>query len=223
MNFNTSNTVNYQLYKSLTDEMINLYGVLGKFIKVEKINQDSVVFGDFTHLKSIPNESYEIYMLPENSDTWDSIAMNFGQYGMSTNESVNVFVSRASIEKIYPNFDTNKGFEGIYGNLIVMPNGRLMEITFMEYETPGINNLYLNNDVKSAYKLTLKTYANRQVNELTADDIGVEEYATLNNYFNELLGDNTEVDTEAEVALDPVTQPDKPLIDNTEDSVFGRF
>ena len=51
MNFNFSQKPDYQLNTSLTEEMINLYGVLTKFLVIEQINKDDAVFGDYSHMK----------------------------------------------------------------------------------------------------------------------------------------------------------------------------
>ena len=111
------------------------------------------------------------------------------------------------------------------GNLVVLPNNRIMEIVNFEFEVPGVSNLFTNNDTKNVYKATLKTYDVKLVSELPSTDLGAvgeADYSTLDSYFLELTNERTEVDTEAEITTDVVTQP-KPVVDTTEDSVFGKF
>ena len=49
MNFNRNNDTDYGLKKSLTNELIQLYGVEVDFLYSEKVNLD-IVLRDFTHL-----------------------------------------------------------------------------------------------------------------------------------------------------------------------------
>lgn len=225
MNFNLTNKVDYTLQHSMTTELINLYGVAVKLLLVEKINIDDLVFGDYSHVKTDANTSFEIFGLPETSETWDNIGINFSEYGMLTLETVNLFFSRATIDTIFGDFDAGRGFEGILGNLIVLPNGRIVEITDIDFETPGISNLYTENDTKNVYKFTCKTYDNKLISETPATDItpvgSTEDYSTLDDYFNELSAEVVAVDTEAEVTEDEATG--EPIVATDEDSVFGSF
>ena len=45
-NYNFNDAPDYDLNASLIDEVINLYGVLVKFLKVQHINTDDIVFKD---------------------------------------------------------------------------------------------------------------------------------------------------------------------------------
>jgi len=224
MNFNLTNTVDYKLQGRMTDELISLYGILVKLLLVTKINKDDLVFGDFSHIKTDSTKSFELYALPETSESWDNMNINFTNFGMSTDESASLFVSRKSIDKIFDSFDLGNGFESVIGNIIILPNSRIMEITDLQFEVPGVSNLYSNNDTKNVYKISLKTYNNKIINETPATDINAvnaPNYETLDNYFNQLIGEKDSVDNAAEVTVD--TQTTKTVIDSTEDSVFGRF
>lgn len=225
MNFNTNLRQNeYNLNSELIAESINLYGVELTLIKVIKQNTDST-FGDFSHLKS--GEVFKLYGLPENSESWDNLNSQFTQFGMVNTESVSVFVSSKSMLSIFGDlYNEGTGFGGIVGSLIQLPSTRLMEITNIVWEVPGINNVFTSNFQKSSLKLTMKTYDNKSITELdqsvvsnTPEMIGTFE--SLENYFTELVSDGSAVDTAATVTQQPIIN--KPLLDNTEDSVFGRF
>ena len=47
-NYNFNDAPDYDLNASLIDEVINLYGVLVKFLKVQHINTDDIVFKDYS-------------------------------------------------------------------------------------------------------------------------------------------------------------------------------
>lgn len=236
MNFNFQSNNSYDLHSVQIKEVINLYGVKFKFMVTEKINKDDLIFGDYSHLKTDSSKIYEIFGLPETSESWDSINYNFSEFGMLNVESINLFVHKDSLS--FLNFSKN-GFDSVMGNLIVLPNNRILEITTFDFQVPGINNLYTEANSKSCFKLTCKTYQNKIIEELGAGDIvapGSEstEYDTLDNYFNELIDNKNEVDTATEVTPSVVTvvkQPNsnndqkvsKPLVSKEEDSVWGNF
>lgn len=227
-NFNFSAAPEYDLNTSLIDEVIKLYGVLTKFLVTEKINKDDNVFGDYSHLKSDNTRIYDIYMLPEVSEDWESSSFAFNNFGLTNFENVNLFVARADI-------DATGLTDHIVGNLILMPNNKLMEITNGSWEVPGINNLFTNADRRSVLKLTCKPYDMKLINELDTMDISVDPgvpYETLDTYFQELINDATAQDTESEVTpsvstvtktggIDTIVQ--KPIVDKSEDDVWGTF
>jgi hypothetical protein len=215
----------------MTEEMINLYGIHTKFLVVEKINVDSNVFGDYSHLKTDNSQIFDIFMLPENSEDWDSEGYAVSQFGLINFENVTLFAAKSS-------FDGIVELKSIVGNLLVFPNNKIMEITDVDATVPGINNLFSENDAKSVYKLTCKPYDVKLVHEIDPVDISVAEdpvaepYMTLDNYFDELINQAAAQDEEAEVIpqVDTVdkSQPldqivEKPIIDNTEQSPFGDF
>lgn len=220
MNFNISGKPEYNLQASLTAELVDLYGVKIKFMIAEKINVDDIVFGDYSHIKTNSSDTFEIYALPETSETFDNLNINFTQFGMQTQESVNLFVSKKSIQKIYPDFYESKGLNGIIGNLIILPSGRIMEITDCQFEVPGISNLYAYQDQKNAFRLTCITYNHKKSNEI--DNIAAVEpnFVSLENYFNELTDVSSDQDSEAKE--DQISGTTKVIVPDV-DSVFGRF
>lgn len=224
-NFNFSTQPEYSLNTSLTEEMINLYGVLTKYLITEKINSDPNVFGDYTHLKSDSNKIYDIYMLPEVSEDWEQTDFSFSQFGITNTENINLFAS-------YPQF-VNAGLDPneITGNLIVLPNNKIMEITHVSFEVPGVNNLFVYDDQKSVIKLGCKPYDFKLIQELDNVDISVDPqvpYETLDTYFQELIDRSDAQDTEAEVTPQVTvnvndTKVEKAIVDRTEDDIWGSF
>ena len=231
MNFNFTNQNEYQLNTSMTEEMINLYGVLTKLLITEKINRDDVVFGDYSHLKSDSSKIYDIYMLPETSEDWDTSSTAFTNFGLVNFDNVSLFIAKSSLDPLPDTIDEPLN---LIGNLIVFPNNKVMEITDSEWSVPGVNNLFTYNDAKSVIKVTCKPHDFKLINELDTVDISAEEdvpYETLDHYFNELIDEAVKQDETAEVVptVDTVIDLDidqkvkKPIIDKTEDDVWGQF
>jgi len=232
MNFNFTENPEYQLNTSLVEEMIRLYGVQVKFLVTEKINKDDLVFGDHSHLKSDSSKSYYIYMLPETTEDWDSGNYGITNFGLVNFENITLFAAKSSFDpKPTDNVDDP---HAIVGNLIVLPNNKVMEITNCDATVPGVNNLFTYNDAKSVYKLVCKPYDFKLINELDNVDVSVDNmpYETLDNYFTELIGEKTNQDAGAETDLVSTsvdtstlinTKVQKPIVDKTEHSVWGEF
>lgn len=231
-NYNMDSAPEYDLNASLIDECINLYGVPTKFLITIKLNSDDTVFGDYSSIKTDNTKIFDVYMLPENSDSWDSGGYNFSDFGLLNNDNCSCFVSKNTVENMI-----ELDFKELYGNLVVMPNNKIMEVTDVQFEVPGVNNLFTFKNAKSVYKLTLKPYAVKLTDEIGVRDISIDEtedYSTLDNYFAELTDIKTSQDTEMEInpsvdvikkeigiEIDSVQR--KPRVSNTEDSVFGEF
>lgn len=228
-NFNFSAQPEYTLNTSLIEEMIGLYGVATKFLIAEKINADNNVFGDYSHLKSNSSDIFEMYMLPENSEDWDADGFNITGFGLTNFENVVLYVAKS-------NFDAILEVQDITGNLIIFPNNKIMEITDTDATTPGINNLFTENDAKAVYRLTCKPYFTKLTTELAPADISYEDggsYETLDTYFDELITTKSDQDNEAEVTqqvtvvnhidddFDTTTQ--EPIVNNDETSIWGEF
>jgi hypothetical protein len=212
--------------------MIRLYGFLVKFLITEKINRDDLVFGDYSHLKSDSSKIYDIYMMPENTEDWDSGNYSLTSFGLVNFENIVLYAAKSSFDP-KPNDTINDPLE-IINNLVILPNNKIMEITNVDATVPGVNNLFTFNDAKSVYKLTCKPYDFKLINELDSNDISVTPnipYDTLDHYFEELIGTAISQNDEAEVVLDTITiktdpinvKVQKPLIDKTEDDVWGSF
>ena len=237
MNFNYNDKPEYNLASNMTDEVIKLYGVPVKFLVTEKVNKDDL-FGDFSHLKTDSKNIFEIYGLPETSDMWDNMGGNFTEYGLMNIETTNLFVHINSLEFI--DFDA-KGFDSILGNLIITPSNRILEITDFQFEVPGLNNLFMYKNDKNVFKLSLRTYQHKIINEVKGEDLvpvffpGDDEYSdynTLDSYFDELIGikenqDKVKTDAVSTVIVKDGSTTDKkvlkPVVSEEEKSVFGSF
>jgi hypothetical protein len=227
MNFNFNSQPEYKLNTSLAEEMIRLYGVLTKFLVTEKINTDDNVFGDYSHLKSDNSKIYDIHMLPENSEEWDSEGFSLTSFGLVNYENISLFVAKSSFDGIAEPGD-------ITGNLVVFPNNKVMEITNANFVTPGVNNLFTYSDAKSVYKITCKPYDFKLIDEIDNSDISIDPevpYDTLDNYFQEMVTNAERQEFESEIKPQVTVVENKlldekklkPIIDKTEQSVWGEF
>lgn len=228
MNLNTNDQPSYDLNTHLIEEVINLYGVAVKFLVTEKINTDDVVFGDYSHLKTDNSKIYDMFMLPETSEDWDAGDVQFSSFGLVNFENITLFAAKSSFDGIPDVIDDPKG---IIGNLLVFPNNKVMEITALDATTPGINNLFTHSNAKSVFQLTCKPYDFKLINEVDNIDISIDDnvpYETLDTYFDELVNTKTAQDEEAEIvpssiAVEGITQVQKPIVDKTESNVWGDF
>jgi len=225
MNFNITNKPEYSLYARQTDELIRLYGINVILLLTEKINYDSTVFGDYSAIKTNSKDVFSVPMLPENADEFDHLDINFTEYGMRNTETINLFVSRKSIENIFNSISKNvEPIKELQNNLIILPNSRVMEITDIQFMVPGINNLFTNANTKNVYRLTLKTYEVKLSDDLSSLDVPNSEtvgsYKELESYFDELTVQDKNVKTEAKNEINANT---KKTVISPADDVFGRF
>jgi len=225
------------MFSSQTAELINLYGIKCKLLLTEKINYDKSCFGDYQSIKTNKEDTFLIPMLPENSDTYDDIGINFSEFGMLNVESINMFVSRKVIDKVFEEKFDEEGVEDeeyvvdsfspikrLQSNLVILPSNRVMEITNVEFMVPGINNLFTEQDTKNVYKLTMKTYDVKLTDDLESindeDTETIGSYKELDSYFNELTNNHNTVEDEAKVQIDKDTEK---IVVPPADDVFGRF
>ncbi len=230
MNFNLHAKADYKLQGRHTNELINLYGIPTKLLLTEKIEYDSSVFGDFQSIKTNTNDVFDVMMMPETSETFDDISTNFSEFGMLNVETIRLFISRPSIEKIFDTEDPNNEVDPLspvkklIQNLVILPNNRVLEITDVEFMVPGINNLFTELDIKNVYKLTLKTYDRKLSDDISSLESENNEttgsYKELDSYFNELTTTQEVQDNEAKIEINTETQ--KPVV-KEDDDVFGRF
>jgi len=237
MNFNMNSKPDYSLQGRLTDEVIRLYGIKTKLLLTEKINYDSTVFGDYQSIKTNKENTFLVSMMPETSEEYDNIGVNFSDFGMLNVETINLFVSRIEIEKTFEDIFDKEGVDEseyvvdplspvkkLQSNLVILPNNRVMEITNVEFMVPGINNLFTYQDIKNVYKLTLKTYDRKLTDNIDSlndeDNETIGSYKELDSYFDELTTNELNVDTEAKTDINKDTQ--KTVVAPADD-VFGRF
>ena len=230
MNLNISRKPEYSLQARHTNELINIYGIKTKLLLTEKITYDENVFGDFQSIRTNKEDVFDLMMLPENSEEFDDIGVNFSEFGMLNVETIRLFVSRKSLETVFdetPNtketdYDPGSPIKRLISNLVILPNNRVMEITDVNFMVPGINNLFTEQDVKNVYKITLKTYDRKLTDDIESikEEETVGSYAELDSYFEELTNNYNRVEEEAKEEINESTG--KTVISN-EDSVFGRF
>jgi len=211
--------------------LINIYGIKTKLLLTEKINYDSTVFGDYQSIKTDKEKIFDVMMLPETSEEFDDVGVNFSEFGMLNVESIRLFIHRKSTDAIFPetanpkdtDYDPGSPIKKLMSNLVILPNNRIMEITDVQFMVPGINNLFTEQDIKNVYKLTLKTYDNKLTDNIESinEDETVGSYAELDSYFNELTNNEVLVDEEAKETIDEDSQ--KTVIKVPQDNVFGRF
>ena len=214
MNLNFYNNPEYNLNKSLITEMISMYGIQVKFVKVKKINEDNL-FKDYQHLVADKNDIIEMYALPENSDSFDSSGYQFNSFGFTDLNNLSVFISVESFGEIK--------FKEIVGNLIVLPSNKILEITDVTFQVPGINNDFVNNNSRTVYKLTLTPYEFKLTDNLSeiqkpSDDLSPldTQPKSLDDYFEELMKEKEDLETELEVKDSQTVSKETNLVDEFE-------
>lgn len=214
MNLNFYNNPEYELNRSLITEMISMYGVQVKFVKVKKINEDKL-FKDYQHLVADKTDIIEMYALPENSDSFDSSGYQFNSFGFTDLNNLSVFISVESFGDIQ--------FKEIVGNLIVLPSNKILEITDVTFQVPGINNDFVNNNSRTVYKLTLTPYEFKLTDNLSeiqkpSDDLSPLDTPpkSLDDYFEELMKEKEDLETELEVKDSQTVSKETNLVDSFE-------
>jgi len=230
-NFNTSWKPDNTLFKNNIHELISLYGVQSNFIFTNKMNKDFVL-RDFSHFSSY-QEAFEVFVLPEDTTNWTT-DLQWDVFGLDNLRTISFFMSADTYNAISERFfENNDGT--IINSLLVMPNGAVLEITDIDYDVEGGNNLFLFSDEKSVYRLVCKKYiASKQDEIIIKDDIETEEeveiykesgvteveynedeiadkvYKNLEDYFERLDGAKEEQDDEGKKI-------------SSSDSIFGNL
>lgn len=225
MNLNFGAKPDYQLNSGMIKEVINMYGIQVRLILQERVNNDQVVFGDRTHLFSDNENSYEMFMLPENQESLDNLDIQYSQFGMQDMQTCNLFVHRDSFYDLSGVEPINSGSRNysrkmkptvqsqdmhLVGSLVVLPSGKILEITDQTFNVQGINNIYSSKNDKSVYQLTCVQYQHKLYDELDEMDTSTigsdfEEVnsmvpdKTLEDYFHELSQQKDDQDFEAEI------------------------
>lgn len=175
--FNFNNKANeYETFGKITDELIKLYGVKVKYIKTQFVDVDKVL-GDFKNYKS--DEILECMLLPATPEGFDSHNNFLSQFGIINLDSMDFFLSIYELNKIHSEF--NK----CIGDLIILPSNKVMEITNIISQVPGINNMFLYDNQKQVYQITCKTY------NYNHDEVSIGDNENLDLLFN-LLEKETE-------------------------------
>lgn len=175
MNLNFHQKPDYSLNVGLIDELIRLYGTPVRFLVTEKLMDswssneheaaessllDNRVFGDFKTLKTdLYRDALEFFvLLAENEEYPNGLQFAFNNFGLINDDTLQVFVSLKSFESLKDhNGDIHP--KEIISNLLVFPNGKLMEITDCQLHVPGVNNKFVYSNAPSCYQLSLKSYS----------------------------------------------------------------
>ena len=166
MNFNIGQNHDneYDLFKSTSEEVINLYGIPVKYLITEKVNQD-IIYGEYNSIKVNSDDTYEFYAMPENTSEFDGDNSLFSRFGLASMNNITLFVSRTTMEIIHPELANKEGSATIEnlpnGNLIIFDSNKIMEVTDFKLtgEFSGNNNVFTSNLNKNVYKLVLKDYS----------------------------------------------------------------
>lgn len=222
----------YDLIGAQTEELIRIYGVKIKWIFTEKIKQDKI-FGEFSHFKANNKDCFEVYAMPENTDDFDDIERLQTQFpGVLGDGTINLFVSKITARDLMQKSENSQNqiditamdstIQKLHGSLIVLPAGKVMEVTKIDLDAPGQNNLFINAINKNVYVVHCKTYIHKTANEISVDtqikdpesiDQGKtpDMFDTLDKYFDEMTKRNDAQKEEASERFEKV------------DPVFGRF
>ena len=168
-NLNRTHNNDYALKTNHIKEMISMYGVECDFLFTEKMNKDKILM-DFSHMKSDKNTT-KITILPEESEQWGG-GSQWDMFGLNNLRTMPFFISAEQIEDLiekykdsYPNQPLNN-YKALINSLMVLPNGSFIEVTDIEAEVEGINNLYAYDDEKSVYRLVTRAYNNSRNDEI---------------------------------------------------------
>lgn len=196
INLNFSQKAEYKLHNDMTYEVIRMYGLPCKLVMTKKCGRDEV-FGDFTNLQIDNTKTFQIYGIPENAESFDTNNYMFGDYGISTYDTCNIFVSTYDFDEKHSNLKLNE----IIGNLIVLPSGKVMEITNVDFMATNVNNLFAYADRKSVYKLSLHPYAFKLQDNINHDILqptaqGDSEFKDINEVKSDKVLDKAHDDYE---------------------------
>lgn len=249
MNFNFHRKPDYNLNTGMIDELIRLYGTPVRFLVTEKLmdswesNSHEIaessylanrVFGDFKTLKTdLYRDSLEFYvLLAETEEYPNGLQFAFNNFGMINDDTLQVFVSLKSLESLKDK-DGNIHPKEIISNLLLFPNGKLMEITDCQLHVPGVNNKFVYSNIPSCYQLSLKSYSfdrsavdlvQRNDDRIEAPNIktieGIDSFFMKQNKHSSEIRDFVEEDQ----LVNNTQNPLETKIGNTKiDDVFGSF
>lgn len=145
----------YALSGAVTHELIDMYGLVVRYFSTELINEDNVL-NEFQHLKIDNIKSFDISVYPEDLEEYKNNDDILSKFGFTSTSSTNFFISAKTVSKI---LDSQNDITQMIGGVIKVPSGKLLEITNVDIEVPGINNLFLYNNQKNVFLLKTKPYA----------------------------------------------------------------
>lgn len=143
----------YNLYGSMTAELIDIYGFEVTYIKTNKLGKDEVI-GDITNFSF--NDSLQIMVMPDNLDGVMEERGDFlNKFGFFTNDGINLYLSADTMKNIV---GEDLEFNKCYGDLIKLPSGKFLEIVSVEHQVPGINNQYVYSNIKKVFQFRCKSF-----------------------------------------------------------------
>lgn len=173
----------YKLFNSQTDEIINLYGLECKYIKTKGQNLD-LIFGEYSHKQLTQAGVKKFYVLPESNENFDQVGGVFSKFGFTNTETFNFFLSANNAEKL--NY-TDLRAEAV-GDILVLPNGKKFEVTYVDIEVPGTNNMfpYLNNKNVFLFRAKMWFYNSDKKEEVlpnSEDNLSEFNFTELDSIF----------------------------------------
>lgn len=226
MNFNLTHSPEYSLYGSLSDELINLYGIQCRYCVTDRIEVDEVL-GEHSRLGIDESKSFDIFLLPSETENFGG-DIQLGVFGLLNNETLTAFVSGSTMKKIHPNIVNDEGtnFDYILGDLVVFQSGRIMEVSgFSPYVEGSVNNLFVYNDPKNIYRINLRTYIGNSIEKNNYNNTNSLELESLEN-LEEIFELDKEVEEKQEIIAKEKGKVNrrKPVVSkNTHNSVFGEL
>lgn len=209
-NFNYNDNKEYELYGKMLHEEIELYGLTVRYFKTDRIGIDHI-FGEHQSIKVNNEDVFEFNVRLGDDTGFVNPGDFFSKFGLSSQATLDLYVSSVSMEKIHPDLYAGKGYDDIMGNLVKLPNGKFMEITGFEDEVEGYNNQFAYADKKKIYKLTVRTYTENH------DDVSglVDEYEKidLDKAFN------IAEEAKQEQDIDAITTVEETPVDNDGDGI----
>jgi len=244
-NFNLEDTTDhdneYLLFRSTTEELINLYGVKITYIITEKVQQDKI-FGEHQSIKIDNTSTFEFYAQPEETETFGGDGDLYSKFGLQSLDTMSFYISRTDMERVHPEIVNRTGTVTIgnlpHGNIIKLPNNKLLEVTDMKLQsdTFGNNNAFTTDRHKNIYKLTAKSYIYNHDDVTSAQDITISDNAVYNDFGNleaifsddtvqeQNITDKSQTVIPADENLYPAEPRKKPIRDTTKDNnPFGDF
>ena len=195
----------YELSGRLTAEFIDIYGLSVDYIVTEKVSQD-LVLGEFTHMRADNDSVFRVSVYPENTAGFDNQNDLLSKFGILNFDSVNLFISSAKMALVHPDGNYQKA----HGDIIVLPSGKFFEITDVENQVMGLNNMFTYSNQKNVYLLKCKPY-NYNRDELNVSNLSSDlDLGNLDSIF----------DMEQQVLEKEATEEQSTKVDGL-DPVFG--
>jgi hypothetical protein len=175
MAYNFNNNANeYELSGNLTAEMIDLYGLQVSYIKTEKVSKDKLL-SEYRFLRADNDSVYKVMVYPDNTSGYDNQNDILSKFGMMMFDTISLYISARVFKTIFPDENYQTGIN----DLIVMPSQQIFEISEIEAQVPGLNNMFLYDNLKNVYTLKLKPYNFNQDQIEITDDPDIPDFGAI--------------------------------------------